>query len=80
MMFRVITDRDFQLGQWSIPQGSIVGLPSRTGALNKGVWNAGTEEDPHPLEDFWEERFLIYADNPNSGPLRKQETASTSSK
>ena len=43
--------------------------------MNKEVWNAGTEEDPHPLETFWEERFLLYPDNPNSGPLRRQESA-----
>ena len=77
---RSIAGRDFQLGDWSFPQGSIIGLPSRTGAMNKDVWNAGTEEDPHPLEDFWAERFLIYSDNSNSGPLRKQENASCSSK
>lgn len=80
MIVRVITGGDFQLGEWSIPQGSIVGLPSRTGAMNKDVWNAGTKEDPHPLEDFWEERFLIYPDNPNSGPLRKKEIAPCHSK
>lgn len=74
---RVVTGGNFQLGEWSIPEGSILGIPSRTGAMNKNVWNAGTEEDPHPLEKFWEERFLIYADKPSSGPLRlrKQESA-----
>ena len=38
--------------------------------MNKDVWNAGTEEDAHPLDEFWEERFLVYPDKPNSGPLR----------
>ena len=70
---------DLQLGEWSFPEGSIIGLSSRTGAMNKEVWNAGTEEDPHPLEAFWEERFLIYPDNPNSGPLRKKEPAACTS-
>ena len=62
----------FQLGQWSIPQGSIIAIPSRVGAMNEDVWNAGTKENPHPLDEFWEERFLVYPDKPNSGPLRQK--------
>ena len=80
MVARLVTGGDFQLGRWSIPEGSIVGLPSQTGALNKDFWNAGTEEDPQPLEDFWEERFLIYVNKPSSGPLRRQETGFCSNK
>ena len=62
---------DFQLGEWSIPEGSFLGLPSRAGAMNKDMWNAGSEEDPHPLHTFWADRFLIYPDDPSSGPLRQ---------
>ena len=43
--------------------------------MNKDVWNAGTEEEPHPLDEFWEERFLVYPDKPNSGPLRQKGSA-----
>ena len=77
IMARTVVGGDFQLGKWSIPQGSLVGLSSRAGALNKDVWNAGTESDPHPLEEFWEERFLKYPENPYSGPLRKHEATSS---
>lgn len=73
ILFRVLVSPNFQLGEWGFPNGSILGIPSRTGAMNKNIWNAGTEADPHPLDKFWEERFLIYPDKPNSGPLRKQE-------
>ncbi|MCJ1468680.1 hypothetical protein MMC07_007309 [Pseudocyphellaria aurata] len=72
---RIPTGGDYQLGEWSIPKGSILALSACTGAMNKDVWNAGTAEEPHPLEDFWDERFLIYPDKPNSGPLRKQRGA-----
>lgn len=72
---RVPTGGDYQLGEWSIREGSILALSSCTGAMNKNVWNAGTAEEPHPLEDFWDERFLIYPDKPNSGPLRKSKGA-----
>jgi len=62
---------DFQLGEWSIPEGSFLRLPSRAGAMNKEIWNAGTSEDPHPLDKFWADRFLIYPYDPQSGPLCK---------
>lgn len=67
---KVVTT-DFQLGEWSIPKGSMLGLPSQTAAMNGNVWNAGTQEEPHPLNEFWAERFLVYPDKPYSGPLRR---------
>ena len=73
MIPRVVTEENFQLGEWSFPKGSIVGLPTRSGAMNKDVWNVGTKDDSHPIETFWEERFLVYPDDPRSGPLRKPE-------
>lgn len=43
--------------------------------MNPNIWNTGTPEDPHPLDQFWADRFLIYPDDPTSGPLRKDYTA-----
>lgn len=40
--------------------------------MNPNVWNAGTPENPHPLHTFWADRFLIYPNDPTSGPLRKE--------
>lgn len=40
--------------------------------MNKEYWNAGTSGDPHPLDTFWAERFMVYPDDPDSGPLRKE--------
>lgn len=39
--------------------------------MNPHVWNAGTPENPHPLDTFWADRFLIYSNDPMSGPARK---------
>ena len=39
--------------------------------MNPYVWNAGTPETPHPLDTFWADRFLIYPNDPMSGPARK---------
>ena len=80
LIARVPTGGDYQLGPWSIPKGSILASSSRTAALNKNIWNAGTEDEPHPLEEFWEERFLVYPDKPNSGPLRQRKDVPGSAK
>ena len=39
--------------------------------MNKEIRNEGTEEDPHPVEEFWAERFIIYPNDCSSGPVRK---------
>ena len=61
---------DFQLNEWTFPKGEMIGMSSRTAALNFHVWNTGSPNDPHPLDQFWADRFLIYPDEPHSGPLR----------
>lgn len=72
MMSRERVHGDFQLGEWSIPQGSVIAIPSLIGGTNKDVWNAGTKEEPHSMDEFWEKRFLVYPDKPDSGPLRQK--------
>lgn len=54
-MPRVVVEEDLQLGEWTFPKGSIIGLPSRSGAMNKSFWNAGKKDNPHPVEGFWED-------------------------
>ena len=61
---------DFKLDNWVFPKGDLIFLSSRTAAYNKDLWNEGTEEDPHPLDEFWADRFIIYPDDPKSGPLK----------
>ncbi len=39
--------------------------------MNPDIWNAGGPDNPHPLDTFWADRFLIYPNDPMSGPLRK---------
>lgn len=73
---RYTVGSDFQLGEWSIPEGSFLGLPFRAGAFNEDIWNAVSDDDPHPLNTFWADRFLIYPNHPGSGPLRKDKRPS----
>lgn len=74
---RIPKGGDYQLGEWSIPEGSVLALSSCTGAMNKDIWNEGTAEEPHPLDSFWGERFLTYSNKPDSGPLRKKKITPT---
>ena len=64
-------EQDFRIGEWLFPSSTTIALSSRTGAMNPNVWNAGTPEDPHPLDTFWADRFLKYENEPTSGPLRR---------
>lgn len=63
--------RDFKLGKWLFKKGDMIFLCSQTAAHNRDLWNSGGEEDPHPLDEFWSDRFLIYPDDPTSGPVKK---------
>lgn len=62
--------QDFKLDNWIFPKGDLIFLSSRTAAYNKDLWNEGTPEDPHPVEEFWADRFIVYPDDPRSGPLK----------
>lgn len=67
---------DLDIVNFTIPQDELIAVDSRVCAMDSATWNAGrTEKDmgaQHPLEEFWADRFLVYDDNPNSGPLRNR--------
>ncbi|KAF4473858.1 25-hydroxycholesterol 7-alpha-hydroxylase [Colletotrichum fructicola Nara gc5] len=44
------------------------------GGLDESFWNTGAMVEgvpEHPVDAFWAERFLAYADDPMSGPIRR---------
>jgi cytochrome P450 len=61
---------DLKLGDWLLPKDKLMIAVSYTAHRDENIWNTGTPTDPRPLHEFWAERFLIYPDDPNSGPLR----------
>lgn len=67
-----VAKEDLNFDGWRIRKGERVSVSSTTEGLDPLVWNAGTESNPHPLATFWADRFLVYPDDENSGPLRKQ--------
>ena len=67
---------NFKFGNHTIPQGELIAVDSRVSAMDQRIWSTGaidsSEEPPHPLEQWWAERFLVSPDDPSSGPVRPQ--------
>lgn len=62
---------DFLLDGWRFPKDKLIFLLTSTAAHNTDLWNSGTKDEPHPLSEFWADRFLVYPNDENSGPLRR---------
>lgn len=61
---------DLNIGDWLFPKNKLIAISSYIAHMDNAVWNTGTDEDPHPLEDFWPDRFIIYPGDSASGPLK----------
>ena len=61
--------QDLDIGGWRFPQNATIVMLSRSAHMDRTVWNAGPGSS-HPVEEFWSERFLIYQDDPSSGPSK----------
>jgi cytochrome P450 len=71
---RVPKSSDFSIGGWSFPKNEPIMVSSFDTARNTTVWNQGTPEDPHLLDEFWPERFILDPKNASSGPVLPQNT------
>ncbi|KAH8168143.1 hypothetical protein CIB48_g23 [Xylaria polymorpha] len=71
LIVRQPTHDQFSLNGWHMKQTETVSMSTRNELLDQDFWNAGTEQEPHPLDEFWAERFLVYPDDPRSGPLKE---------
>ncbi len=68
---RVPVVDDFKIGPWKFPRGQMIVASSWHEHRDKKVWNEGPSNGvSHPVEEFWAERFLVYPNDPNSGPRR----------
>jgi cytochrome P450 len=71
VLMRIPTESNFQIDGWHFRKDEPIIVSSYDTARDKSVWNAGTVDDAHPLDEFWEERFIIYPDKINSGPVNQ---------
>lgn len=70
MLPRVMNTGEQPLKNWVFPKEGAVFVLGNVAAFDEKVWNSGTYDQPHPLHEFWADRFLKYPDDPTSGPLR----------
>lgn len=75
MLSRYIHTDEQPLKGWAFPKKAMVFLLGNVTAFDENVWNTGTKEHPHPVNEFWPDRFLLYAGKETSGPSRTPATA-----
>ena len=54
-------DRDLNLGEWTIPKGGLLMIPSYVIHRDPIAWSVTNPDQSHPVENFWPERFLTYS-------------------
>ncbi|KAH7235366.1 cytochrome P450 [Fusarium tricinctum] len=81
---RVPQVSDFSIAGWTFPKDQPIIISTFDTARKPSVWNQGTPDEPHPVDEFWPERFIIEPKDPTSGPTLSQtrlpETKDDSSK
>lgn len=63
---------DIHIDQWRIPKGELVAVDTHTAHTNEEIWSTGGPGNPHPVKEFWADRFLVYPNDPYSGPLKSR--------
>jgi cytochrome P450 len=72
-MVQRIALQDIDFCGWAINKNERLSIASSNEAMDERIWNVGSDSDPHPLEEFWADRFLVYPNDPNSGPLKARQ-------
>lgn len=66
---RTSQSKEVRMGPWRFPPNAPIAISTTTAATNAEIWNDARGK--HPLDRFWADRFLVFPDDPESGPLRK---------
>ena len=59
---------DIIVNEWRFPKKSLVIVPAGAAHRDINFWN--TQNGRYSLDEFWAERFLVYPNDPDSGPHR----------
>ncbi|KAI9876361.1 MAG: hypothetical protein M1830_006662 [Pleopsidium flavum] len=62
--------KNLEIKGWSFPRNKIVLVSSTPAHMDENAWNTG-RDGSQSLDRFWAERFLVYPDDPYSGPQKK---------
>lgn len=60
---------DLQINQWLFPRKSALIVSTVVAQMDKTFWN--DKDDTYPVDKFWSDRFLVYPNDPKSGPWKK---------
>jgi len=64
---------DLRVSEWVCPKNSTILVATHPAHMDHNVWNTGSN-NAHPVDQFWAERFLVYPNDPRSGPYTKEST------
>lgn len=70
-MTRCPERQNLEINGWKFPKDKVVLVSSHPAHLDENAWNFGPNNS-QPLNKFWAERFLIYPNDPSSGPQKKK--------
>ena len=71
MIQRVPVVDHFKIGRWKMPKGKMILASSWHEQRDRSVWNEGPVNGQfHSVDDFWAERFLVYPNDPTTGPRK----------
>lgn len=76
-MTRCPERQNLEVNGWTFPKDKVVLVSSTPAHLDENAWNCGSN-DSQPLHKFWAERFLIYPNDPRSGPQKKKNSTTSS--
>ncbi|KAL1863675.1 hypothetical protein Plec18170_000513 [Paecilomyces lecythidis] len=62
---------DLTIDGWRFKKDEPIMASSWFSGRDASVWNTGPPEDAHPVTEFWPERFLVYPNDPDSGPIKR---------
>lgn len=60
---------DIRINEWRFPRKSLLLVPTGAAHKDENFWN--TKNGKYPLNRFWADRFLLYPNDPQSGPRKK---------
>ncbi|KAB8301307.1 hypothetical protein EYC80_003188 [Monilinia laxa] len=67
---------NFKLGPWKFSKDDMIIMSIWHAGRDKSIWNEGSNGE-HDVEDFWPERFIVYPNDPHSGPRKPDSTKQT---
>ncbi|KAF7876781.1 hypothetical protein EAF04_001864 [Stromatinia cepivora] len=59
----------FSIKNWFLPKKSVILVSTTEAHMDESFWN--TKSGMYPVDKFWADRFLVYDDDPTSGPQKK---------